>query len=81
MPHLRHCPACTPRALNPAVRPFSQMRLNHEDARFRSFLDRNRDVSGGFAGSRPFRSATTPAPGRRRSLYSVSLIASRRPDR
>ena len=33
LPRSGHCPACTRTALNPAVRPFTQMRLSHEDAR------------------------------------------------
>ena len=68
IPRSGYCPACTRTALKPAVRPFTQMRLSHEDAPLQPFLDRNREVSGGFAGSRPFQSATTLALGRRGRL-------------
>ena len=57
-----HCPACTRTTLNPVGRPFTQIRLRHEDVPLPAIsLIENREVSGGFAGSRSFQSATTLA--------------------
>ena len=49
--------------------------------RFRSFLDRYGKGIRGVRGKQTFSVTTTPALGRRGRSHSVSLIASRRPDR